>query len=61
MTSVGFPLPDSNWYFSMIKVSNRFTITIMHGNYEVVKADGSTKRIALERAWDALQEYCFGR
>lgn len=61
MTSVGFILPDSKWYFSMSKIGRKYIITLMHGDQEVVEVEGTKKGIALERAWDALQEYCFGR
>jgi hypothetical protein len=59
--SAGFPLPGSAYYFSINESSRRTTIQIHNGSVEVVSVEGSTKRIALERAWDALQDYGFGR
>jgi hypothetical protein len=57
----GFPLPGSAYYFSLDETSRRTTIIIHNGGVEVVNVEGSTKRIALERAWDALRDYGFGR
>jgi len=59
MMGAGFPLPGTNWYFSIIQKRNGYTIHIYDGKVLIVNVNGSDERIAKGRAWDALQEYCF--
>lgn len=59
--SAGFPLQSGRWYFEIYETSRAVEIKIRHEDTVVVLERGSTKRIATERAWNALQDYCFGR
>jgi hypothetical protein len=59
MTVGGFPLPDSNWYFTQSYVDQRWYIRIHHGGQLVVDVKASNEQLVCKRAWDALREYCF--
>lgn len=59
MTTGGFPLPDSNWYFTKFYEDQKHYIRIHHGNKLVVDVKASDERLCCKRAWDALFEYCF--
>jgi hypothetical protein len=59
MTARGFPLPNSQWYFSIRCIDKVWTIEITEGVNEIVNVKASNKRLAVERAWDKLDDYCF--
>lgn len=54
----GFPLPNTAYYFTISESSKRTRIEIYNGSVAIVRVEASNKRIALERAWNALQEWC---
>lgn len=57
----GFPLPDSDWYFTRGYEDGKWRIQIHHGTVCVVDERAIGESLALKRAWDKLEEHCFGR
>lgn len=55
----GFPLPGSTYFVNISENSRRTTVKIYRGTQVVVDVKAGKKRLATERAFDALQEYCF--
>jgi hypothetical protein len=58
MSSHGFPLPDSNWFFTQSYIDQKYRIEISHGPKVVVDVQASNEQLVCKRAWDALRQYC---
>jgi hypothetical protein len=53
-----FSLPDTNWSFEEAREGQTWYIEIYNNACPIVKAQASNKRLALERAWNMLADYC---
>lgn len=53
-----FFLPNTNWSFEESHEGQTWYIEIYDNAKLIVKAQASNKRLALERAWDMLSDYC---
>lgn len=55
----GFPLPDSNWFFTRGFEDGKWRIQIHHGTHCVADVRSVKETEALKKAYDTLEDYCF--
>lgn len=55
----GFPLQGSEWYFTIFNRGRTWFIEISNNGKVVVEVSASNERLCKERAWNALEKYCF--
>lgn len=57
MTIISYLLPGTNYCFTEHWIDQTCMIEIRHGAREVVNEKASNRRLAMERAWDALRKW----
>jgi hypothetical protein len=55
----GFPLPESEWFFTRGFEDGKWRIQIHYKNRCIADERAISESLAIKRAWDRLEEYCF--